>query len=54
MSRMSDSERKAFFQAVDEASQQATWCAVATVAKGDKRALAELLAETGVRKKSRG
>ena len=37
MSRMSDSERKAFFQAVDEASQQAIWCAVATVAKGEPR-----------------
>ena len=37
MAVVPDSERKAFFQAVDEASQKATWCAVATVANGEPR-----------------
>lgn len=37
MSLISDTERKAFFQEVDEASQRATWCAVATVAEGEPR-----------------
>jgi len=37
MALIRDSERQAFLQAVDEASQQATWCAVATVANGEPR-----------------
>ena len=37
MSLVSDSEREAFFQEVDKASQQATWCALATVSQGEPR-----------------
>ncbi len=37
MPLITDSEREAFFREVDEASQKATWCAVATVADGEPR-----------------
>ena len=37
MTLIPDSEREAFFRDVDEASQKAIWCAVATVANGEPR-----------------
>ena len=37
MSAMTAEEREAFFRDVDEASQKAIWCAVATVANGEPR-----------------
>ncbi len=37
MALITDSERETFFREVDEASQKATWCAVATVANGEPR-----------------
>lgn len=37
MTSISDSEKDAFFKAVDEACKKAVWCAVATAHKGDPR-----------------
>lgn len=37
MQRVTEAERAQFFQAVDQASKQAIWCAVATVCEGEPR-----------------